>query len=437
MFERSQAPRSAKIDLSSLNLLRALETSEHCPVCQLVSEACEGMLWILLWESVNDSGVRAGIRRALGFCPRHTLRLCQIANAECLGMTGPAIIFADVLTAIRMRLRTRHSRLVPDDACPICTHEQEMAQVGLHPLLQDVHHPFLGPLIQRRGLCLPHYGLARTLTARGDAQALLQTYQEARLAHRASLLNTAESRALAVASATMLRGEASWPPARSSEHISFRRGTAQQAAFVLKILRADLACPICIGLVQRNRTQYQAWLHALLADSPERTAFIAAGGVCRGHAEVLDGLAIEAVRALYTETWTAARATLATAPKRRRSWLGRGQSPQMNRSPCPLCAEAEHAAEVMAAEQACSAAAASMPYCLRHLRLVLTAMPPDRAPTYRARQDCRLRTLAHELDEMVRKSDWQYRDEPRGSEQHAWARAAAFFVGSWLLLDPS
>jgi hypothetical protein len=55
-------PNSYKIDLSSLNLLRALETSEHCPVCQLVSEACEGMLWILLWENVNDPGVRAGIR---------------------------------------------------------------------------------------------------------------------------------------------------------------------------------------------------------------------------------------------------------------------------------------------------------------------------------------------------------------------------------------
>jgi hypothetical protein len=34
---------------------------------------------------------------------------------------------------------------------------------------------------------------------------------------------------------------------------------------------------------------------------------------------------------------------------------------------------------------------------------------------------------------MVRKSDWQHRDEPKGDEQRAWVRGAAFFAAPWLV----
>jgi hypothetical protein len=135
---------------------------------------CEGMLWILLWQSVNDVGVRASIRRALGFCPRHTLRLCQIANAEGLGMTGPAIIFADVLTTIRMLLQTHHSRLLPEHLCLICVHEQEIAQAALHTVLQDVNRPSLGSLIREHGVCQPRYRVARTLPGYYEAGTISQ-----------------------------------------------------------------------------------------------------------------------------------------------------------------------------------------------------------------------------------------------------------------------
>ncbi len=56
MFKRPQAHKRRETDLASLSLRRALEANKNCPVCQLVAETCEGMLWILLWESVNDVG---------------------------------------------------------------------------------------------------------------------------------------------------------------------------------------------------------------------------------------------------------------------------------------------------------------------------------------------------------------------------------------------
>jgi hypothetical protein len=225
-------------------------------VCQLIAEACEGMLWILLWESVNDVGMRASIRRALGFCPRHTLRLCQVANAEGLGMTGPAIIFADVLTAIQMLLQRHRSSLVPESPCPICAHEHEIAQAALHTWLQDVNHPSLRPLIRERGLCQPHYRVACTLPTRGGAQALVQTYQEAYLARRAKLLVMDGVLALAAAGAAVLRGEAPWPPARSPGSVNLRRSTAQQAAHMVMMLRDELLCAICMALVKLNQTHH-------------------------------------------------------------------------------------------------------------------------------------------------------------------------------------
>jgi hypothetical protein len=287
VFRRSQAHKPCEIDLASLTLLHALEASEDCPVCQLVAEACEGMLWILLWESVNDVGMRASIRRALGFCPRHTLRLCQVANAEGLGMTGPAIIFADVLTAIQMLLQRHRASLVPESPCPICADEQEIAQAALHTWLQDVNHPSLRPLIRQRGLCQPHYRVVHTLPSHGGAQALVQTYQEAHLARRARLLAMDGSRALAAAGAAILRGEVPWPPARSPASVNLRRSTAQQAAHTVMMLRADLPCAICMALAQLNQTQHQAWWNALRAGSAQCEAFIAAAGVCRGHAGAL------------------------------------------------------------------------------------------------------------------------------------------------------
>jgi hypothetical protein len=178
-------------------------------------------------------------------------------------------------------------------------------------------------------------------------------------------------------------------------------------------------------------------VNALRAGGPERAAFVAAGGVCRGHAGPLDGLTTEAVSELYAATWAAARGTLATTRKRPWVWRGRCQSPEMTLLLCPPCAEAERCAHAMAEEQACSTAAEGMPYCLPHLRLVLQAVPRDRAPTLRARQAHHIGRLAAALDEMVRKSDWQYRHEPRGSEQRAGARGAAFFAGPLLILDAS
>lgn len=395
------------------------------------------MLWILLWESVNDPGVRARIRQALGFCAYHTLRLCQVAEAEYLGMTGPAVIFADVVAAIRKRLEVHHASLVADALCLICADEQEMAQVAMYVLLRDLHHPRLSALVRQRGLCQPHYFAARTRRAHGDAHTLLRKYQEVHLDRCAALLPIGPSRAIALAGATVMRGEGRWPPARASGAVVSRRGSTQQATHVAMILRDHVSCPICLALVELQTTPHQVWLNSLLTDSPERAAFITAGGICRGHARALDGLAPEAVHELYARTWTVAQEKLAAVSRRPWVWGARYRSQETASPPCLLCIETERVAHGMAQEQAYNTGAEGLPYCLPHLRLVMQVLPHDRAPTFKAQQAYRLGMLVSELNEMERKRDWQYRHEPKSSEQWSWARAAAFFAGPLLILDPA
>jgi hypothetical protein len=397
-----------------------------------MANACEGLLWILLWENVNDPGVRARIRRALGFCPRHTLRLCQVAQAEGLGMTGPAIIFADVLGTLRTRLQTCRAPARSEGPCPVCTNEQAVAGDGVFAVLQYVKHPSLGALIRERGLCRPHYRMAGTVPGQDEARAELQAYQEEALARRGTVLGTGASGAIARASAVILRGDAPWPPRRSSGKMGVRRGTAEQAAYVASILRAEVACPICLSAAC-PQGPHEVRLAALPCDSPERAAFVAAGGVCSAHAGVLDALSADALRDLYGATWQAARGTLAIGPARTRSWLRGRQDGAVSRPPCPLCAQAERAAHVLAERLARDPPASSAAYCLPHLRLVLQAVPRHREPVLRAHQASRLRELMTELGEMVRKSDWQHRDEPKGDEQRAWVRGAAFFAAPWLV----
>jgi len=393
------------------------------------------MLWIMLWESVNDPWVRARIRRALGFCPRHTLRLCQVANAEGLGVIGPAIIFADIIAAIRMLLQTDKSHLAPAALCPGCVHEQQTARGALYGFLQHLNHPSLNPLIQQHGFCQTHYRMGLTLRGPRGAQASLQSYQQAHLAQRAARLGEGSPRALAQTSAAILRGGSPWPPARARGAASLRRSTAQQAAYSVETLRADVSCPICTGAAERSTTQQQAWLTALLVEGPQRAAFVAAGGVCMAHAGVLDGLPAESVREIYGATWGAAEAALALVPTRVRSWRDGWRALGMSQPPCPICAEVERAAHATAECLVADPASEEAAYCLPHLRLLLQAAPPERGLLLCARQASRLRTLEAELGELVRKSDWQYRDEPRGSEQRAWARAAAFFIGPLLLRE--
>ena len=71
-------------------------------------------------------------------------------------------------------------------------------------------------------------------------------------------------------------------------------------------------------------------------------------------------------------------------------------------------------------------------FCIPHLPLVLERVSPEVAIAILESQRSTFRCLHAELSEFFRKAEYRFRDEPRGSEQTAWLRAADTLAGYWL-----
>jgi len=164
-----------------------------CPVCHLVLKAVGRYLDNLLYESVNDPGVRRAIRRARGFCNQHAWQLREIGGA-----LGIAIIHRDVLETVKSSIqrgeyrRTQWFSLVrlqetlspeeatastaalvavlePQEECPACQQQRSMEDIYLITLLEHLDGDELAADFRTSaGLCLPHFRRALQLVRAED-----------------------------------------------------------------------------------------------------------------------------------------------------------------------------------------------------------------------------------------------------------------------------
>ncbi len=159
-----------------------------CAVCRLKAKAGDQYLDSLLWESVNDPGVREVIRLALGFCHEHAWELAR--HRASIGVT---IIMNDVLgnvldvmedarfqapSVLSLR-RTQEAldprqpasatadvvtQLTPQLRCPVCIQVEKMEDIYLRTLIESLlgEDGLLDVFESSDGLCLPHF--RQTLT---------------------------------------------------------------------------------------------------------------------------------------------------------------------------------------------------------------------------------------------------------------------------------
>jgi hypothetical protein len=152
-----------------------------CPVCRLKAEYVEQFIGNLLYEKVNDPGLRDRIRAARGFCHEHAWELARRGAA-----LGVAIILRDVLEEIQRhmtanlsesasalgRLRRSLSKgrakaaaaqllaaLDPQEPCMICALANEAEQRYLDALREHLlgEEGLLALYAASDGLCLPHF----------------------------------------------------------------------------------------------------------------------------------------------------------------------------------------------------------------------------------------------------------------------------------------
>ena len=168
--------------------LRDALAQPDCAVCRLTVKAANEYLESLLWESVNDPGVRHNIRQARGFCHEHAWRLAQ--HRASLGAT---IIANDVLRNLLRAMedaqfqtlpmlslrRTQEAldpkqpaaataevvaRLSPEQPCPVCGEAETMEKIYLSTLIENLlgEGGLLTDFQSSDGLCLPHLRQALT-----------------------------------------------------------------------------------------------------------------------------------------------------------------------------------------------------------------------------------------------------------------------------------
>ncbi len=176
-----------------------------CPFCRLLTSKADRYLDAVLWELVNDPGVRSELNQARGYCQQHGWLLVRKGSA-----LGIAILTRDVVKTLldvvasspldgkpesvlqsfrrsldKDRLSPGTAPLVaelsPQDLCPACSHEQSTERDCNGTLLKHFEGPGALSELYRAsdGLCLPHFRrvLARAPSG-GTAESLVSAQQE-------------------------------------------------------------------------------------------------------------------------------------------------------------------------------------------------------------------------------------------------------------------
>jgi len=145
-------------------VLEAFQKAKGCALCELEAEATRRYLDSLLYESVNDPGVRENLVRAKGYCLRHAHLLLGFGDG-----LGTAILYQD---QVRLFLRFlsdvkgTKSRLLKKrpaewrrrQACPACRLQVEGREYHVAVLLAGLSHEEMRAAVESSpGLCVPHF----------------------------------------------------------------------------------------------------------------------------------------------------------------------------------------------------------------------------------------------------------------------------------------
>lgn len=150
-------------------VLEALRDAKGCPLCRLGARGVERYLDSLLYESVNDPGVRAELVRARGYCTQHAHKLARMGNAF-----GISILYQD-----QVKLVSEFLDSLPDvpsrstdlrgwqhaGRCPACRTQSECRSRYTSALIGGLaEEEMRSAYAAGSGLCVPHllYALKET-----------------------------------------------------------------------------------------------------------------------------------------------------------------------------------------------------------------------------------------------------------------------------------
>ena len=145
-------------------LLESLQEAKLCVLCEMRERSTHRYLDSLLYESVNDTDLRAILIKSRGFCPDHTERLLQFGDA-----LGTSILYQDQVEEVLRflsGLKRQQGRAVRGKAgndwqrhapCPVCEQEAKVDALRIKTLLHYLSDSELRKALEESpGLCIPH-----------------------------------------------------------------------------------------------------------------------------------------------------------------------------------------------------------------------------------------------------------------------------------------
>lgn len=155
--------RGSEKHIDYFAVLDAFREAKLCALCELEDRSVRMYLDSLLYESVNDAGVRANLVRSRGYCRRHAHLLLEFANG-----LGTAILYLDqvrqylqFLEGLRgpdAKLRRKKEQEWNHHAlCPACAIQAQSRRGQVGTLLAWLDDPEMREAFEQSpGLCVPH-----------------------------------------------------------------------------------------------------------------------------------------------------------------------------------------------------------------------------------------------------------------------------------------
>ena len=166
------------------DLARIMTQTPGCPICHYGRQAGHIFLEGLLYESVNDVGLRQQLVQSLGFCAFHSQEMLRFPGARLGAAILEQAMLKEALRRIqtqtpgrRSLLRSRRANAAPSsnhDGCPVCRYEREAEQRALEELLAHWDDDWAGALENVGGLCYNHLHQALQLSADKTTAAQLK-----------------------------------------------------------------------------------------------------------------------------------------------------------------------------------------------------------------------------------------------------------------------
>ena len=170
------------------DLARIMAQSPGCPICHYGRQAGHAFLEGLLYESVNDFGLRQQLGQSLGFCAFHSQEMLRFPGTR----LGAAILEQAMLKEALHRIndqtparrsllggRRNHGDVSPVlGDCPVCLHEREAERRAIEELLAHWDDDWAGALENAGGLCYNHLHQAIRLSPDRETASQLKAIHQ-------------------------------------------------------------------------------------------------------------------------------------------------------------------------------------------------------------------------------------------------------------------